>query len=320
MKHHVLVFLMAAGAAAAPGAQAPPGADPTYVPQRVHDSSAGEFVDFEVMLVSLAKADVVFVGEQHDDSATHRLERAVLEGLARRRRPIVVALEMFERDVQSALDEYLSGRLAEFAFLRQARPWPRYDTDYRPLVELAKYRNWPVIAANVPRRLASAVGKSGLEAVSGLSTEERALIARDISCPEDGYFRRFADEMQAHPASGHAAPDQAKVAEQQAMVKRFYEAQCIKDETMAESVAHAFVAGGGSRPVIVHFNGAFHSDYFQGAAQRTMRRLPDATVRVITMVPVDDLDTLRPEEHSKRADFVVFTLRPSRPAPIGTGR
>jgi uncharacterized iron-regulated protein len=303
----------------APGAQAPPGVDPTYVPQRVYESSAGAFVDFEMMLASLAKADVAFVGEQHDDPATHRLERAVLEGLARRRRPVLVALEMFERDVQTVLDEYLSGRLAEFAFLRQARPWPRYETDYRPLVELAKHRAWPVIAANVPRRFASAVGKSGLDAVRELSAEERALIAREISCPEDAYFRRFADEMQSHPASGHAAPDAAKLAEQQAMVKRFYEAQCIKDETMAESVAQAFKGRGGGRPVIVHFNGAFHSDYFQGAVQRTMRRLPDAAVRVITMVPADDLDALQPEEHAKRADFVVFTQRPPRPAPIGTG-
>ena len=34
-------------------------------------------------------ADVVFVGEQHDDPNTHRLELAVLEGLARRARPDV---------------------------------------------------------------------------------------------------------------------------------------------------------------------------------------------------------------------------------------
>ncbi len=51
------------------------------------------------MLADVVSADVIFVGEQHDDVNTHRLELAVLEGLARRRDNVIVSLEMFERDV-----------------------------------------------------------------------------------------------------------------------------------------------------------------------------------------------------------------------------
>ena len=93
------------------------------------------------MLAAIARADVVFVGEQHDDPNTHRLERALLEGIARRRSDVVVSLEMFERDVQKRLDDYLAGRVTEEDFLKEARPWPRYATDYRPLVEFAKRTN-----------------------------------------------------------------------------------------------------------------------------------------------------------------------------------
>src|SRR5947209_2387656 len=124
----------------------PPQAASTYVPQRVYDTRQKAFGDFETMLADLARADVILVGEQHDDPNTHRLELAVLEGLTRRRVPLVFALEMFERDVQPVLDDYLSGRISEDRFLAASRPWPRYATDYRPLVEFAKAHAIPVIA------------------------------------------------------------------------------------------------------------------------------------------------------------------------------
>src|SRR3954469_10752414 len=80
-----------------------------YVPERFFDTRARGFSDFEAMLADLARADAVFVGEQHDDPNTHRLELAIVEGLTRRGVPVVVAMEMFERDVQSSLDEYAAG-------------------------------------------------------------------------------------------------------------------------------------------------------------------------------------------------------------------
>ena len=85
-----------------------------YVPERVYHSAHREFTDFEAMLADIAKADVLFVGEEHDDANTHRLESAVLEGLARRRTErIIVGLEMFERDVQESLDHFGMGNLPE---------------------------------------------------------------------------------------------------------------------------------------------------------------------------------------------------------------
>ena len=94
----------------------------SYVPNRVYRSGKKRFEDFESMLADVAKADVVFLGEQHDDPGTHRLERAALEGIARRRGKVVLALEMFERDAQASLDDYLAGRIVEADFLKSARP------------------------------------------------------------------------------------------------------------------------------------------------------------------------------------------------------
>lgn len=278
-----------------------------YVPERVFDTRRKAFSDFEAMLADIARADVILVGEQHDDPNTHRLEAAILQGLLRRGVPATVSLEMFERDVQASLNDYLAGRTDEETFLKGARPWPRYATDYRPLVEFARAHDWPVIAANVPRRLASEVAKTGAPAVERLKTEEAALVARAVECPQDAYYERFAESMNAHPSPGS---EKKTDEEKRATTERYYLSQCLKDETMAESIVAAFDRQSSRPGPIVHFNGAFHSDFGSGVAERVRRRLPGRRVAILTMLPVDDLDFLVPEDEDlRRAEYLVYTVK-----------
>ncbi|MEO5897185.1 MAG: ChaN family lipoprotein [Vicinamibacterales bacterium] len=282
----------------------PPIQTATYVPNRVFDTAAGKFIDFESMVSSLTAAAVVFVGEQHDDPNTHRLELAILEGFRRRNVMPLVSLEMFERDVHGALADYLEGRTGEEATLTVVRPWPRYVTDYRPLVELARDQRWSVVAANVPRRIASLVAKSGRDGLEVLSDSDRALVARDLQCPLDTYFDRFAATMSDHPG-GTQTPEQ-----QRATTERYYLSQCVKDETMADSIAASYSSRLKDSGPVVHYNGAFHSDFSLGTAARTMRRLPGKRVVVVSMLPVSDLDALSPTgEDLKRAQFLVYTVK-----------
>lgn len=273
-----------------------------YAPHRVFESKRKRGSDFESMLAELAKADIVFLGEQHDDPRTHRLQTAVLEGLARRRSgPIVLALEMFERDAQTGLDAYLAGTRTETDFLAAARPWPNYATDYRPMVEFAKSRNWPVVGGNVPRRLAQVVSRRGMIALDSVPETDRPLIAAERSCPRDEYWDRFKTTM--GDMSGHGV--QMSAAQVDAMVWRFYESQCLKDETMGEAVAAAWTR---YRTQVVHANGAFHSDYRLGTVERVRRRLPQAKIAVVSFVPVKDLDATNGKAVRKLGDWVVFTL------------
>jgi uncharacterized iron-regulated protein len=276
----------------------------SYVPERVYDTQRKTFTDFESMLADLVRADVVFVGEQHNDPNTHALELAVLEGLLRRRAAVGVALEMFERDVQGAVDQYVTGVSTEEQFLAASRPWPRYATDYRPIVELAKTHHLAVTASNVPRRIATDVSKNGMSTIEGLG-DDRGLAARDLQCATSGdYYNRFIKQMGEHPPSG-----EPKAKETQAKNDRFYLAQCVKDETMAESVAEAFRNAPVPRATIVHFNGSFHTNYGEGTAERTRRRLPGRRVAVISMIPVEDIDTVAPDQDDlKQADYLVFTV------------
>src|SRR5918998_1200916 len=176
MKHRVpalfnILLLAAAAAQINPArAQAP---DAHY---RAYDS-AGRAVTLRQMVESLSRADVLVLGERHDDAVTHLLEaellRLVEETYARpvqggRPRPVALSLEMFERDVQTVLDEYLAGLITERHFLLSSRPWRNYETDYRPLVEYARAHRLPVIAANAPARYVSRVSSQGPDSLRSL--------------------------------------------------------------------------------------------------------------------------------------------------------
>jgi uncharacterized iron-regulated protein len=299
--------LIAVAGLATVAAQAPSApVSSTYVPQRVYDTRRATFSDFEMMTADLARADVVLIGEQHDDPNTHRLELAILEALARRHVAVTLSLEMFERDVQASIDTYLSGSSTEDDFLKGSRPWPRYTTDYRPLVEFARREQWPVVAANVPRRIAADVAKGGKPAVDSLSAADRSLAAVDLQCPHDTYFDRFAEQM---GSGGHQSGASAASAAD-TTTERYYWAQCVKDETMAESIAAAFGKQGGKPVVVVHVTGSFHSDYGDGTGERVRRRLAGRRVAIVSMLPVENLDTVAPAPGDlKRADYLVYTIK-----------
>src|ERR1043165_7150785 len=120
-----------------------------------------------------------------DDPETHFAEFALLEALGHRHSSITLSLEMFERDVQQSLTPYLNGSLSESESLAQSRPWERSVTDYRPMVQLARARGWPVVAANAPRPMASAVSRAGMKTLDTVSAASRAFAAREMVCPHN---------------------------------------------------------------------------------------------------------------------------------------
>src|SRR5262249_58225487 len=108
---------------------------------------------------------------------------------------------------------------------------------------------------------------------------------------------------------GHPPSGDSTAADPQAKNDRFYFAPCVKDETMSESIADAFEKDAARHATIVHFNGAFHSDYAQGAAAAARRRLLGRRVAVVSVLPVDDIDGVRPSDDDlKKADYLIYTV------------
>lgn len=260
----------------------------------VYDCAAGAALPLAELLDRLAKADVVFVGETHVDDTTHRLELAILEGLlARRQGKVVLTMEMFERDVQPALDDYLAGKTDEATFLQRSRPWGNYELDYRPLVEAARAAHVPVVGANFPVMLRRKLGQGGKQAFDALTPAERALMPDTLYPASDAYWQRVDRAVRGHMGGGGGGTAE----------ERLYDGQNLWDNAMGDSVAKAHAAH--PDHLVLHVVGGFHVAFHDGTFAQFRRRSPDAKAVVVELDPTAGLHTARPERDRQRADYLV---------------
>lgn len=291
----VTVHSVAASRVGGSGADQPWAAPPIDRAVTVFDGRTGEIMTFEQMLDKLAAADAVFLGESHIDETTHRVEYEVYDRLLHRRDgAVVLAMEMFERDVQPALNSYVAGEIDESEFLERSRPWGQYRSAYRPLIERARAGGYPVIASNFPRPLTRQIAREGLAALDTLDANERRTAPAEILPNTPAYWRRVDNAVRGHIGSMPSTEGDDQ---------RLTSTQTLWDNAMGESCALALDAHPGS--MVLHVNGGFHSMYWDGSVRQLALRKPDA--RILT---VDVRSTRNPSvttlDGAAVADFVVM--------------
>ena len=240
--------------------------------------------------------DVVFLGEMHDDAVGHAVQyeifRQAVEKYSPKRR-VTLSLEMFERDVQVVLDEYLKGLISENHFLLSSRPWGNYKTDYRPVVELAKERKLDVVAANAPRRYVNMVSRGDRKALDALSPQAKAWLAPlPYAEASEAYSKKFRSLM---GSSGEASMG----------LDNILSSQSLWDATMAYSVAQSLKKNKGS--LVVHLNGGFHTEGRLGTVEHFQKYSPNGRAIVVTIKYVDDFRNFDNAKYADLGDFVVLT-------------
>jgi len=254
---------------------------------------------------ALKDYDVILFGEWHDHPANHLAEMALLRALHARNARLALSLEQFERDVQPILDDYLAGTIGEDLFRSRGRAWRNYAESYRPLVEYAKERKLPVIAAQVPAAIARCVGQEGPEYLSRLGPDRRGWAAAQLHLGAGAYrdkFFRFLDEDGSHGEDDEKALDAS--GQPTATALRRFAAQATRDDTMAESITLFLQKN--TRHKVMHVTGAFHVAGFLGTAERVKMRAPHLKVAVINPVQVNDPE--HPVLSADDADGGTFTL------------
>ena len=274
-------------------------AAPTAV---VVESPSGAAVTDGDLLDRLARADVVYAGEKHDDPLHHGVQFELLKGLhARGRRP-ALGLEMVDRGQQATLDSWAAGSVsdADFeAFWKKA--WGYDFAMYAPMLRFAKAEGLRIVGLNAPRAVISKVYRSGL---ASLTPADRALLPASVAQTADADYLRYITDA-INESHGNPPPDK---------LANMLEAQAAWNETMGESVSDALAAGADGVLVVA---GSGHMVFGGGVPESAARRRalsqsvvlpwPDAGGRA----PLPDmLRDLRDPALSllKRADF--FWLLP----------
>ena len=253
---------------------------------KIYNKSGNES-DFGEMVNAAVSADVVLFGELHNNAVSHWMQYEITNTIIQQKGVnVILAAEMFESDDQLMLDEYLNDVISERSFEAQMRLWKNYNTDYKPLMLLAKDNHLKFVASNIPRRYASFVFNHGLDSLSTLSDLAKTYMAPlpiEYSMETPGYDSILVMDT-------HGQGDSI----------RMVEAQASKDITMAYFIQQNLVPGA----TLIHYNGDYHSRIFGGIYYYLKKSNPALTV--ITISSAENEDTSLPDNAKGSADFVII--------------
>lgn len=245
----------------------------------------GEKVDYGGLLKGVADADIILFGEAHNSALVHWLQYELVSDLYVKEEKLAIGMEMFSVDQQTALDDHLSGKTS-FKQLQEAiELWPNFPTDYQQILTFARENKLRLIGTNAPQKIASNVyKKGGFAYLDQLSDEQLSeLPPRPIPFdPELPGYRKMKKMMGVHSNDD--------------IVK----AQALKDASMAYQLSQLSA----EKELILHLNGKYHSDNFEGIFWYLQKYRPELKVRTISMVNQSDIFTLK-EEHQDKADFII---------------
>ena len=266
---------------------------------KIYDSSLKP-AGYQDIIKQASSADMVFFGETHNSKVAHELELQISKDLyASKGNKLIIGAEMFETDNQVIIDEYLAGFFDDSKLEADARLWPNYKTDYKPILQFAKEKNLKFIATNIPRRYASMVNYGGFQALDKLSAQAKSFIAKlPVKFdPEAVCYKTMIKGMSEMGKMGHKAQtDPVNLAK----------AQAIKDATMAQFVLKNYKKG----DLFFHFNGSYHSYNKEGIILYLNYERKD--LKIINVAIVEAEDILKPESGFKgKADYLIVIQKDS---------
>lgn len=239
------------------------------------DAHSGEPLSFESLMEDLGAVDIVYIGEVHTLERHHRLQREIVEGLCRRNRTLILGLEQMEARGQRELERYGRGDISFDELARMTgweRQWGNY-ADYREVLETARACGVALYALNAKTGTVRTVGRTGLASLSG---EDREGLSGLVFTADPLYERYIKTMLNVH---AFARPEN---------IHFMYEAQMLRDETIAQAIAGAIGAHGKARTAVV-IAGSTHFAYGLGVPSRVRRRLGGLRDRIVLLSESGDL-------------------------------
>jgi uncharacterized iron-regulated protein len=216
------------------------------------------------IIKQLQTANIVYLGETHDSESDHQQQLAIVQGLFKHKSKLAIGMEMFQRPAQPLIDRYLAGKITAGELRQQTefdKRWGYKWEYYAPILEFAKANRLPVIALNTPTEITRKAAKYGLESLSKAELQYIPPIA-EIDRSNAKYQQMILASYQQHAGI---------VSISSKSFDRFYTAQLLWDETMAESTAN-FVKQNPDYQTIV-LAGRSHIINGYGIPDRVLRRL-----------------------------------------------
>lgn len=228
-------------------------------------SPTGSPLSLTALPQEIIDADVILVGEWHTHAAVHRFQTDLFKQLSATNPELALSMEQFSRNKQTVVNEYLTGKIGEQTLMSDANAWPNYESDYRPLIELAKAEERDVIAANAPKPIVKCIGQQGISYLDKLDVDEKSWLAKNIDLSDSPYKSKFLSSMH------HGDEEQTQ---------KQFAAQMTWDATMAESIVNYLALH--PKAQVMHIAGKFHIENGLGTAAQIVKLNSNLNVVVIS--------------------------------------
>ena len=290
------------------------------------DGLTGDPVDWPSLLRRAQGADVVFLGEEHDDALAHAVQQAVVTDIIEQvPGRTAVSMEMLERHEQPLVDRYLAGDLARSEFIEQtdSAGWGGeehgWEAWYQPMIDAARDADLPAVAANAPREVVRSAQSMSFDEMRDLPEYADALFDLPLTFESNAQYRSRFFEIMGAPSEPDGAAAGAQPAtssdegaagahggpmshETAVMMLR---SQMIWDATMANAISEALASGAADR--VIHIVGRFHVEHQGGTVSELLARRPDARPLSI-IISGDAAASLQPEDRGA-GDIVIYTSK-----------
>lgn len=273
---------------------------------RIWSTKFEKEVSLQDIASNMQNYDVLFFGEEHNDSVTHFLEHKMLTTLhATYGDGIALSLEMFDRDVQGIMNEYLDGIIREKHFTKDARAWSNYR-DYKPMIEFAKEKSLDVVCANSPTRYTNLAGRKGQEALQELPASTQKYFA---PLPYDTASGAYYEKLTG--ISLHATPaptNDTSKAKPPAMTMPGFNmimAQSLWDATMAYSIYEYLKQN--KKMKVLQVNGKFHSDEGFAIVTQLENYNPRLKSLIISTASDEAFPNINWSEYKQEGDYIIIT-------------
>lgn len=276
----------------------------TEIHYKIYDVKSSTEVTVQKITEKMRDYDVLFFGEEHNDSVAHYLEYKILESMhGEFKDNLALSLEMFDRDLQTVMNEYLGGMIREKNFTKDARVWSNYR-DYRPLVEFAKDKKLDVICANAPSRYSNLASRKGQQALADLSPEAKKFLA---PLPYELAAGKYLEKLTALTSHDASAKKDTTVKNKSHMPSSFnlVMGQSLWDATMAYSIAQYLRKNKGKK--ILQVNGRFHSDEGFAIVEQLKKYSSKTKSLIISVGSDDDYPNIDWNKHKNLGDFIIIT-------------
>jgi uncharacterized iron-regulated protein len=227
----------------------------TFAEGTIISTQTGEPLSFKDLLEELAEVQIIYIGEQHTNSHHHSVQLKVIKEFLKIDPNIVVGMEMFDRTYQPILNQWSSGQLDQRTFLQKVHWYANWKYNfelYSGILNFIKENQIRLVGLNIPFHIPPKIATGGIDS---LSNEDKKHLPENIHTLDPAHRPYIEKIFNKHRVRGREN------------FEYFYEAQCVWEDIMAESIA---LNRHGDRMIVLTGNG--HIIHKFGIPNRTHRR------------------------------------------------